>query len=1007
MFNLKQANLEKESALFAEQMLRQYLWSYAKNNTLEPFVIEVLRRDPPSTYQEIKAVFNQTVKTAYNYIDDLLEKIKQTMGYLLNQKPFDSKTYADLETRYRLLRQKRYPPYNESAPDVQAARAALSKANASLTPVPNIDVEDTSKMVGFHQWENTVGGKGGFLSISKIPNTDPGQPEWVVLPDLKFMGTGGNRPSKASLYIKDKMGDDLVLVPKGNDPNWPEFDTKIRGTIEAWNRFVQFAPYVFDNTNNLPTAKSLGLKSEKDYDPNYSTTEEKSQYILDVQLINQGNQQDSWEVGNKKDERIYKPGIRLSFNPKDDNFFAVSNLIVKELGLQSTRTNHSGRTIDIYDKNASQLSILSRKLQQEPYKYQVKPLNDAIVAFTGQEIEQVRKRVSDKVKSAPLSDMVVKSRIDANVYQTPINRDAFDEEVKQLYPGAFNSQFVGPKMGQAQRDGMFFIIGRGTSILADSPGAGKSVQAIVGADFATSLQDRETTQQSLREGKQVPPKKKILVFTPLQLVEEHWTSTDSKQSKPELYAGHDANSIVQIRSLHVFDKFGEHVRWVVIPYTTMSMSGDRNKIAVKIAQDAKLGMYGAVILDEIQTIKNLDSNQGEALRTAISAGGIKHRIGLTGTPADNEPSDLYAQLRVTRHPIIYDTDGTIQQTEKGFAAQFLGGDAYADKKNSAVMRIDSIFRWAREVNKQQLAELFSTTYIRRTKEDMKPELPAKDRNLPQIITGQEGHWQNRLSELKKDLNPQIAKNPYQSLEKEMAIAKIPYTVKSSITHLENTQNKLFIVTKYPDVAEMIAQQINARLGDGVAAQVSGDVTKETKQIVPNTFKEKNGVLKNKVFPLRCVIYTMKMGAIGLNFSMANKAIFNDIDWNPSNNLQAEDRVHRIDSPHASSIEYIYFDGTYDQDMFNRVRRKESVNRDVNNILREVSLYPDKINEISGKFILSLVDTLLFDVPMTPNIENYVNRRIDELKLFLKTPDKIHNLAYSGSWYTKFKTASCQ
>jgi hypothetical protein len=631
--------------------------------------------------------------------------------------------------------------------------------------------------------------------------------------------------------------------------------------------------------------------------------------------------------------------------------------------------------------------------------------------LTGKSVGEVKKKMSDKLKAAPLSEKVINNRIESNVILPPIDRRNFDQHIQQLYPGAFNPKFVGEKQAQAQKDGMYFICGRGTSILADEPGAGKTAQSIVGADYATMLQDQQSAQQAAAAGQPPPPKKKILVFTPLPLVEEHWTSTGGKQSKPELFAGHSPNATTIIRSMDDFVNVGDHTRWVVVPYTTMSMSGDRMKIAAKIAQDAKAGSYGATILDELQTIKKLDSKQGDALRIAIGAGGIKHRVGLTGTPADNDPSDLYKQLRVTRHPILYNTEGVVQQTEKGFAEQFLGGAAYADKTNPAALRISSIFNWATKVDKNALIKLFATTYMRRTKEDMKPELPPKDRNNNQAITGQENHWRERLNQLSHDENEQIAQNPWQPLEKEMATAKIPFTVNSAISHLQNPANKLFIVTKYPDIAASIAEQINASLGHGTAAEVSGEVEKSAKQIVPDTFKQNGGILKGAQVPLRCVVYTMKMGAVGLNFAVANKAIFNDIDWNPSNNLQAEDRVHRIDSPHAAAIEYIYFAGTYDQQMFSRVRKKEAINKEVNNVLRDASLNPEKANEVAGRFIMSLVDSLLFDIHIGPDTQKYVEQKKTELRQILgisentiplPVPNEQPQEIAAGSWYSKFK-----
>ena len=131
--------------------------------------------------------------------------------------------------------------------------------------------------------------------------------------------------------------------------------------------------------------------------------------------------------------------------------------------------------------------------------------------------------------------------------------------------------------------------------------------------------------------------------------------------------------------------------------------------------------------------------------------------------------------------------------------------------------------------------------------------------------------------------------------------------------------------------------------------------------------------------LRAVVYTMQLGAVGLNFDIASTCIFNDLDWNPSNDLQAEYRIHRITSKNPVDIKYVIFGDSYDEEMFNRVQKKELINNGVSDMIRQANMTDDKDPErlsIANNFVKGIMDSILLDVDLSVEHQAWFDQQLD-------------------------------
>lgn len=939
-------------------------------------------------------------KIAYNYIDDVIEKLRLVFQELQTKNPTAAN---DALTRMNsLIQAKSLQPSDPQVQNrLQDASRFLQDSKKTLpfvNPETQKAVQNTTNNSGRASWERFTVKKDPKYAITEVPGAN-GEPGVIVIPMLSMQGT-----NPAIQRIQQQMGDWMSFHETGEGKNKGfTWETHVRGTKEAWKKFKSLAPMWLDDPAVLEgTVNERRLPSETQVRPE----EVRQPRTLKVSLINFGTPDSiqDWEAKGKKLEYNRK-GIRIVFEPDDDMFFTAVQFANRDLQLQN-RTNYHQYSIDIYELNPDKLVQFSKQLQG--WKYGVIELNKAIATATGKSVGIIQEKRTSMEKSKPLSATVINNGINKNMDVPPLPpRDQFGAELEQRYPNAFNRSIASEGQIEAQKDGAYFALGRQASVLADEPGFGKTVQAQMAADMATA------------QGQ------KVLVLTPSILIAENWTN--NKQG-PVRFLGHTPEMIRAIQSPDEFDAAvaDPQVRWIVIPYSSFANRNDEFTLADKIKKAANAKVFGALLMDEFQQIKSLQSDTFRAISKAVDAAGIQHRIGMTGTPADNDPSDLYTQLMLLRHPLLWGQDGnsktgqgkqwSLRQTEKGFANQFLGGETVDDDNAGPMAKINGVFAWANRLSPQEqqaILQLFATTYIRREKADVKPDLPPKNREATPVGTPEEAaYWQSEQNKMLEEM----AKNKsstYSTFLKKMALSKAKYTIARAIDYLQkNPTEKLFIITKHPDVATTIETALNQQLGDGIAAAVIGgsDGEKQIKrQIVPETFKAENGVLPNKQMPLRCAIYTMRLGSVGLNFGNAGLALFNDMDWNPSTNLQAEDRVHRITNTRPANIEYTYLQGTYEEQQWNRVQKKQALNRVTMDIMRQAhSMPPEQLNKLATDFVLNIVDSLLMKIPMTPQEEQFVNRKKQEFvaKQQSQQMAPAQPIPVAAScWYRNFKTAT--
>ena len=282
------------------------------------------------------------------------------------------------------------------------------------------------------------------------------------------------------------------------------------------------------------------------------------------------------------------------------------------------------------------------------------------------------------------------------------------------------------------------------------------------------------------------------------------------------------------------------------------------------------------ILDESQAVKNPLSQRYKAVRL-IQA---RNRLILSGTPVENNTFDLYAQLDFLNPGL-------------------LGSRAHFKKTFS-----DPIDKQQDQAAATLLAKIVHPFILRRSKEQVASELPAKTES---IIYCEMGSEQRKIYEaVKREYRDRltvqiqaegIAKSQIHILEgltrlrqicNSPALADAAYGSESvkldTLVHIvkEKTgQHKILIFSHFVKMLALIAERLDA---DHIRYEYLDGQTRNRAEKVAN-FQTNDSI--------RVFLISTKAGGTGLNLTEADYVFIADPWWNPAVENQAIDRSHRI------------------------------------------------------------------------------------------------------------------
>ena len=308
-------------------------------------------------------------------------------------------------------------------------------------------------------------------------------------------------------------------------------------------------------------------------------------------------------------------------------------------------------------------------------------------------------------------------------------------------------------------------------------------------------------------------------------------------------------------------------------------------------------------MDEAHYIKSKDAQRSKACRVLAHAAGKPKRpflIELTGTPIVNRPAELWHLL----HCIDPNTWSSFSKYAARYCNAHIGYGGRWDVSGAK--------------NLPELQQILRSGYmIRRLKADVLKDLPPKRR---QIIELGRSKYEKVLAneqkvrsiydkavreaevidaKLSEAIRTGDAKNVAEyrrrldgmnkgeiggfgdvaRVRHETALAKVPECCKF-IEQILEEKDKVVVFAHHRDVIEAISSHFKHE-----SVILYGGM---------NTAEKDNAVQKF-IHNKKCRVFVISIlaGGVGLTLTVADTAVFCELDYSPSNNTQAEDRLHRV------------------------------------------------------------------------------------------------------------------
>lgn len=341
----------------------------------------------------------------------------------------------------------------------------------------------------------------------------------------------------------------------------------------------------------------------------------------------------------------------------------------------------------------------------------------------------------------------------------------------------------------------------------------------------------------------------------------------------------------------------------------------KSEIISKISEYIKAQNIGGVIVDEVHKIKNPNTQQGKAVANNLR--DAKFKIGLTGTPITNNPLDLWNILNWL---------GATRDNYFAFRNKYVILGGWEDKQIMGFKNLDNL-----NANLQQIM-------LRRTKNDV-IDLPPKiykneyielSSQEKKVYKEQKNHISMIIQKV-EDENGDIQEREVPNIlglliRLREATSGINSSVKSKIERLVELYTEEYLPLKrkiivFTNFTETVKDVVNA-LAEYNPLFVTGNVPLEERQQKVNLFQSSP--------EHNIIVGTIGAMGTGLTLNKASAVIFIDKSYSYADNLQAEDRAHRIGTEHSVNVISLIAKNTIDENIESILaNKKEYFDKTVN------------------------------------------------------------------------------
>ena len=417
-----------------------------------------------------------------------------------------------------------------------------------------------------------------------------------------------------------------------------------------------------------------------------------------------------------------------------------------------------------------------------------------------------------------------------------------------------------------QKQGIEFLVSKQGGMLLDEQGLGKTVQA-------------------LKACEKVDPQ--VLVIVCPAIMRGTW-------------------------SHHVANLMPSNIQVVINSYEWY-VKLDNYKSLLKSIKGKKV----AVIVDESHYIKTPTSKRTKTVQHLLSLDNIVFKVLLTGTPVTRDVDDLYTQLKV----FYPDFCRSIFEYRKKYmrCIHSYFGDVYKGFKNDYL--------------RQEIINYLKSCSLRRTKKSAGLNLPSIVRQ-PVYIDINKKIAKESLSILdyatkvingvddyttyKTDLSEEASH--IASIRKALGVAKVPQVLQYVEHLLQSGITKLVLFGVHVDVVNLIYESLKEKYKEIKTHRIIGATTSTQREKIIKEFQE--------LETPQILVANMVACGVGVTLTKSHTVVFAELDFTPSNIMQAEARVHRITQEHIVNSIFMIANDSLDAKILDLIKDKLKVIKEI-------------------------------------------------------------------------------
>ncbi len=497
-----------------------------------------------------------------------------------------------------------------------------------------------------------------------------------------------------------------------------------------------------------------------------------------------------------------------------------------------------------------------------------------------------------------------------------------------------------------QEDAVKFLVTRKKAILADEMGLGKTVSAIVAALAGGYKHILVVCPASVKETwknelKSYVDEKDITIvngskwddakFTIINydILENFYKIPTQKIKKKELNVDDNGNVFTEVKEKEIVS---------------------RNTQIVSDAMDNSQlykSNFDLFIIDEAHRLSNSSSGRFKIVKDLLKRSNPDGIFELTGTMITNGAHNLYNLLKIIGCRVTKNWENYMTRycgakvfykkgPRKAYTSIFLkkcGKKEWADLSYNEKRLLDECLEKScpkivipgEDTNMDELQEIIKPFYLRRVTEDLKSMVEKRVKFLHYSLSTEEeisydNIWDNYKQQLdseEKSENSEKYKKLIEGsiLRQWLADKMIPRTI-SLVRKCIEKNHKVIIFCAYDNEINAFRKEF-----EGISVYHNGKISLKKKNESVERFQKDNNV---KVF-----IGNLQSASVGLTLTAGDVVVFNNFSFVPADNLQAENRIHRLSQTKPCTIYYQSFNGTYFDRMLDIVRGKQDV---INNII---------------------------------------------------------------------------